>query len=124
QAFSAASLIKIPVAAALLAAVDTGAVSLDEMIVMGADDIGGGSGSLQYLPVGSRFTVRRLAELMIRRSDNTATNMLIGRLGGIDACNASFAAWGLGRTRLRTPLPDMNGTNTTSPRDLVTVLEK
>lgn len=124
QSFSAASLIKIPVAAALLAAVDAGAVSLEESLVMGADDIGGGSGSLQYFPVGSRFTVRRLGELMIRRSDNTATNMLIERLGGIDALNTSFAAWGLSRTRLRTPLPDMAGTNTTSPRDLVTVLER
>lgn len=124
QPFSAASLIKIPVAAALLAAVDRGLISLDESLVMRASDIGGGSGSLQYFPVGSRFTVRRLGELMIRRSDNTATNMLIVRLGGMETLNASFGAWGLGRTRLRTPLPDMEGTNTTSPRDLVIVLER
>jgi beta-lactamase class A len=87
-------------------------------------DVAGGSGSLQYLPVGSRFTVKRLGELMIRRSDNTATNILIERLGGMDALNASFVAWGLAHTRLRTALPDMAGTNTTSPRDLVTVLER
>ena len=124
QPFSAASLIKIPVAAALLAAVDAGTVSLDETMIMRASDIGGGSGSLQYFPVGSRFTVKRLCELMLRRSDNTATNMLIERLGGMDALNASFGAWGLGSTRLRTPLPDMAGTNTTSPRDLVIVLER
>jgi beta-lactamase class A len=124
QSFSAASLIKIPVAAALLAAVDAGAVSLDESLQMDASDIGGGSGSLQYFPVGSRFTVKRLAELMIRRSDNTATNMLIERLGGNGALNASFAGWGLSCTQLRTPLPDMAGTNTTSPRDLVTVLQR
>src|SRR5262245_33407540 len=124
QAFSAASLIKIPVAAALLAAADRGVLSLDEPMELRASHIGGGSGSLQYLPVGSRFTLKRLGELMIRRSDNTATNMLIDRLGGMDALNASFTAWGLEKTRLRTPLPDMAGTNTTSPRDLVAVLER
>src|SRR2546425_8280557 len=61
---------------------------------------------------------------MIRRSDNPATNMLIDRLGGIDAVNGAFEGWGLSNTRVRAPLPDMAGTNTTSPRDLVSVLDR
>src|SRR5262245_29873851 len=80
QSFAAASLIKIPVAVALLAAVDRGEVSLDEKLPIRAEDVGAGSGSLQYLPLGSSFSLARLGEMMIRKSDNTATNMVIARL--------------------------------------------
>lgn len=122
ESFPAASLIKVPIAAALLAEVDAGTVSLKDMLEIRASDIGGGSGHLQYLRVGTRFSVGRLAELMIRKSDNTATNMLIGRLGGKERLNQVFSGWGLAKTRVETPLPDLAGTNRTSPRDLVKVL--
>src|SRR5437867_5927159 len=123
-AFAAASLIKIPIAVALLTEADSGTISLEEMLEMKAGHVAAGSGSLQYLPVGSRFSIARLGELMIRRSDNTATNMLIDRLGGIEAVNRVFEGWGLSNTRVRSPLPDMPGTNTTSPRDLVIILDR
>jgi beta-lactamase class A len=55
---------------------------------------------------------------MIRVSDNTATNLLIKRLGGKVAVNARFAALGLTATQVRNWLPDLDGTNTTSSRDL------
>lgn len=122
ESFAAASLIKIPIAVALLSAVDREAISLDEKLELKVEQLAAGSGGLQYQPVGTSFTVRRLGELMIRRSDNTATNMLIDRLGGIEGVNAIFEAWGLTRTVLRSPLPDMEGTNRTSPRDLVTII--
>ena len=124
ESFAAASLIKIPIATALLEQVDRGLVSLGEILEMRSDQIAAGSGRIQYLHPGTRFTIGRLAELMIRKSDNTATNMLIDRLGGHDRLNGVFAAWGLTRTVLQTPLPDMDGTNRTSPRDLVTVIRK
>jgi beta-lactamase class A len=51
-------------------------------------------------------------------SDNSATNLLIQRLGGKEALNATFQELGLGATVLRNWLPDLGGTNTTSARDL------
>jgi len=120
--YSAASLIKVPIVVALLTQVERGAISLDELLDLRADQIAGGSGSIQYLPIGTRFSVRRLAEVMIRRSDNTATNMLVDRLGGFATANATFSAWGLSQTVMRAPLPDLEGTNSTSPQDLVTIL--
>lgn len=121
--FAAASLIKIPIVVALLAAAEHGRIDLDEMVTLCDQDRAAGSGRIQYLPAGSRFSIERLAELMIRASDNSATNMLVDRLGGMTAVNAIFERWDLGHTRIRNPLPDMNGTNQTSPRDLVTILD-
>jgi len=61
---------------------------------------------------------------MIVISDNTATNMLIERLGGKEVLNQRFMAMGLTNTILRNPLPDLTGTNTTSPEDLGNLLIK
>ena len=55
---------------------------------------------------------------MIRVSDNSATNLLIKQLGGKTALNARFQAMGLSATVVNNWLPDLDGTNTTSPRDL------
>ncbi len=116
DSYAAASLIKIPLAVALLVAVDRGEVLLGETIAMREEEIATGSGRIQYMPAGTLFSVERLGELMIRKSDNTATNMLISRMGGIETVNAIFAAWRLKRTRIESPLPDLSGTNRTSPR--------
>ena len=54
----------------------------------------------------------------IRVSDNTATNLLIQRIGGKDVLNARFNALGLSSTVVNNWLPDLQGTNTTSSHDL------
>jgi beta-lactamase class A len=61
---------------------------------------------------------------MIVISDNTATNMLIDRLGGPEVLNKKFMDWGLKDTVLRNLLPDLPGANKTSPRDLLSVLSQ
>lgn len=124
RSFPAASTIKVPIAVELLRRADRGEIQLEEKLALRAEHIASGSGSLQYLPPGTVFTIRRLAELMIRRSDNTATNMIIARLGGADPLNRSFLDLGLRRTRLRRLLPDMEGRNRTSPGDLVSLLSR
>jgi beta-lactamase class A len=69
-------------------------------------------------PLGTRFPFHEAATEMIRVSDNSATNLLIKRLGGKDALNTTFQELGLGATVLRNWLPDLDGTNTSSARDL------
>jgi beta-lactamase class A len=120
--FSAASTIKIPILIAFFEDVDQGKIALDEKLIMEAEVVGGGSGDMQYQSVGTTFTALETATKMIVISDNTATNMIIKRLGGKDELNKRFQQWGLTASVIQNYLPDLEGTNTTSPRDLGTIL--
>ncbi|MHC5932637.1 serine hydrolase [Nostoc sp.] len=116
--FPAASTIKVPILIAFFQDVDAGKIRLDEMLTMQQDMVAGGSGTLQYKPAGTQYAALEVATQMITISDNTATNMLIARLGGMEALNQRFRTWGLTNTIIRNQLPDLQGTNTTSPREL------
>lgn len=122
--YSAASMIKIPILVAFFQDVDAGKIRLDEKLTMTKEVIGGGSGGMQYQEVGKQFSALEIATQMIIVSDNTATNMLIKRLGGAKALNQRFSEWGLANTLIHNPLPDLEGTNTTTPRDLVYLLAR
>ena len=116
--FPAASIIKIPVLIALLSAQDKHLVDPNQQLELRKNLMVGGSGILQWRPVGSKITVRDTAELMITRSDNTATNLIIDLLGGVDKFNPLFKQWGLKETQLNAWLPDLSGMNKTSPYEL------
>jgi beta-lactamase class A len=124
KSFSAASTIKLPVLVAFFQAVDAGQVRLDETLVMRKDLVASESGVMQYQPVGTKYSALETVDYMITISDNTATNMLIDRLGGIAALNQRFKSWGLNQINLRNPLPDLPGTNTVTPKDLSTLMLK
>lgn len=114
----AASTIKIPILVAFFQDVDAGKIRLDEMLTMQQEMVAGGSGNFQYKKVGTQYAALEVATKMITISDNTATNMLIARLGGMEALNERFRSWGLSNTVIRNQLPDLQGTNTTSPKEL------
>ncbi|MBF2048274.1 MAG: serine hydrolase [Leptolyngbya sp. IPPAS B-1204] len=120
--FSAASMIKLPVLIAFFQDVDAGKIKLDEMLQIQQTDVAEGSGDMQYAGVGTQYSALETATNMIVSSDNTATNMVIRRLGGIQALNQRFRQWGLQQTLLRKPLPDLEGTNTTSPKELASLM--
>lgn len=120
--FAAASTIKLPILVAFFQDVEAGKIQLNEQLVMEQSMLAGGSGDMRSKPVGSKFTALEVADKMMVISDNTATNMLIARLGGIEALNQRFRSWGLTATTLRNQLPDIQGTNTTSPKELVQVM--
>jgi beta-lactamase class A len=122
QVFPTASMIKVPILVAFFQDVDAGKIRLDEQLTMRADLIASESGNMQYLPVGSKFTALETASEMIRISDNTATNMIIDRLGGVNVLNQRFQSWGLTDTKISNVLPDLEGTNISSPRDFVKLL--
>lgn len=124
RAYPAASMIKLPILVRLLQAIDDGTVKFDQKVVVRQDLIGGGSGWLQWRKPGTAVTLEETAELMMIVSDNTATNMVIDVLGGKDDFNKRFADWGLSQTRINNWLPDLQGTNTTSPFDLALVLAR
>lgn len=95
----AASLIKLPVMLSVLTKAAEGELRLDERIVLGAADRVGGSGVLQSLQGGLEPTVQDLLTLMIIVSDNTATNLLIERVGA-EAVNVWCRRNGLYGTEL------------------------
>jgi beta-lactamase class A len=119
SAFSAASMIKFPILVSYLAALDTGELKQDQKVTIRQDLITGGSGYLQWRPVGSKVTLSEVAELMMVVSDNTATNIIIDALGGKARLNREFSNWGLKQTKINNWLGDFEGTNMTSPYDLV-----
>ncbi|ACK65660.1 beta-lactamase [Rippkaea orientalis PCC 8801] len=120
----AASTIKIPVLVAFFEALDAGKIHLDEILIMDKAIITSGAGNMQYKPPGTKFTALETATQMIVISDNTATDMLIRRLGGKEALNARFRDWGMTNTVINNRLPDLEGTNTTTPEDLSKLLAR
>ncbi len=115
---SAASSIKVPILIVLLTMLEKEEIYWDEMLILTEDTIGGGSGWMAYQKIGESFPIYEVATEMIRVSDNTATNLLIKRLGGINILNQKFKEIGLKNTNIKNYLPDLSGTNLTSTKDL------
>jgi beta-lactamase class A len=119
KTFAAASTIKFPILIALFQEIDAGRIKPNETLVMRRDLMTGGSGNMQYRKAGSKFSLMDTASRMMIISDNTATNMIIDRLGGKNRLNQKFRSWGLQNTVIRNLLGDFKGTNKTSAKDLV-----
>ena len=114
----AASSIKTPILLAVLELLDRGTLRWNEPLTLTQELVGGGAGWMASRPLGSRFPTHEVATEMIRVSDNSATNLMIARAGGMDAINARFQELDLPATVVNNWLPDLDGTNTTSARDL------
>ncbi len=114
----AASSIKVPILIVLLRMVESGEIFWNEELMLTQDTIGGGSGWMAYQKIGEKFPIFEIASEMIRVSDNTATNLLIKRLGGKKIVNQKFIEIGLKNTQINNYLPDLEGTNITSTKDL------
>jgi beta-lactamase class A len=76
-----ASIIKIPLLIYFMQKVSDGSISLQGRYHLKDKDKVGGSGELQFKPEGINVTYEYLAKEMIRVSDNTATNIIIKKLG-------------------------------------------
>jgi len=99
--FPQGSAIKIPVLIALLAESDKSPTLLNERHEITAADQVGGSGVAQFFtPGASSLSLGDLATLMIDVSDNTATNVIIARLG-MTNINVMLGGLGLRQTRLQ-----------------------
>ena len=80
EPFPTASLIKVPIAIALMEQVAAGQLSLDDRITVLRIEKVPGAGILQFLHDGAEITIRDAAWLMLTLSDNTATNLLLSRV--------------------------------------------
>ncbi len=86
-----ASMVKLPVAMAVLRGVERGQYTLDTSLTLRAADYVDGAGQTNSHPVGTPLSIRFLLEQMIIYSDNTASDMLID-LVGIAEVNALVAS--------------------------------
>jgi beta-lactamase class A len=127
--YPTASTIKIAVLAELYRQNERGSgAKLGDLYTVNAKDGVGTEGILQSMSAGvSRITNHDLALLMVSLSDNSATNVLIDRVG-MDNVNNWLSQLGLERTRLRRHMLDVKAAqegreNTSTPRELVTMLQ-
>jgi beta-lactamase class A len=118
----AASTIKLPILIALFQDVDLGKINLSEQLTIDQKSIAGGSGDLQEQKPGTQVSILVAATKTIAISDNTATNLLIRRLGGAEVLNQRFRNWGLQATTINRPLPDLEGKNVTTTRELARMM--
>jgi beta-lactamase class A len=122
RALPAASTIKLPILIALFQDLDAKKLQLTEKLTIDRDSIVGEAGDLQEEQPGTHVTVEVVMTKMMTISDNTATNLLIRRLGGQSSLNLRFQSWGLKTTTLNHQLPDLEGTNVTTARELASLM--
>lgn len=99
ELFYSASIIKVPIMAAVFAHAAEGKCSLSDKIQVREEDVVPGDGIIKHLSHGIDWTIHDLIVLMIIESDNTATNVLID-LVGIDQINTYMKEWGFVQSHL------------------------
>jgi beta-lactamase class A len=130
-----ASLIKLPVMAEVYAQAEAGKVKLDDMVILKKDDQVPGSGILtDHFSPGATFSLRDAVRLMIVYSDNTATNLVLDKVG-IKSVNERMAGLGLKETRINAKVfkgsttsvdparTKQYGLGSTTAREMLTLLE-
>jgi beta-lactamase class A len=131
-----ASLIKLPVMIEVYQQVDDGKIKLTDMLTLRDKDKVPGSGILTYhFSEGASFSIRDAVRLMIAYSDNTATNMLLDKIG-IAATGKDMEKWGFPNTKINAKVflgkttsidPEATkkyGLGSTTAREMVGILEK
>lgn len=126
EIFPTASAIKIEILIHLMKEYERRNLNLYENIQIKART--GGSGLLQYFDQSDlRLSYYNLALLMIQQSDNTATNILIDKLG-MENINKTIQDLGLKNTKLQRKMMDFEARklgkeNLSSPEDKLKLLE-
>jgi beta-lactamase class A len=96
-----ASTFKVAVAGTVLALADRGAISLDQMVPIAADRMIESEGLAEnFVHPGLSVSIHNLLELMLTRSDNTATDYLVDVAGGPQAVTAWAHARGASEMRI------------------------
>ena len=129
--FPQASSIKLTILLELMRQAQEGKLTLEEKHTLRRSEMTAGDTEpiLTMLGDGTvTLSLRDLAIFMVVLSDNTATNILIDRLG-MDNINESVARLGLNETKLRRHMIDLEAArkgneNVSTPREMLTLIEK
>lgn len=117
EMFTAASVNKVPILAGLYYQAQKGDVDLDRVITLQSEDIQDyGTGTIRYDPVGTTYSIKTLARLMMQKSDNTAAYIINVHILGEDVMQSLINTWGLTQTNI--------WDNKTSNADMAILFEK
>lgn len=124
EVYSSASTIKVPILVEAMRQAEQGNLNLDEKVNIDSSDVVGGGGILRLLSDNQSVTIRDLMMLMIIVSDNSATNMLIDRLG-MEPVNETCREMGCEHTKLQRYMMESvtPNDNVTSASDMVKILK-
>ncbi|HEX8364920.1 MAG TPA: class A beta-lactamase [Allosphingosinicella sp.] len=115
--YAMASTFKLPLAAFALAEVEAGRLRLDEELAFASEDPLSNSPVVEANLARRSLPVERLAASIVERSDNSAANMLLRRLGGPAALTRFLRASGDIVTRLDRMEMELNSNLSGDPRD-------
>jgi len=93
------SVIKIPLMVETFRQIEAGQFSLEDKITLKESDKRPGTGIIRSLDPGAVLTIKDLLTLMIIVSDNTATDLMYDKVGGIEPVNQLAQSYGLKNTR-------------------------
>lgn len=126
--FPSASLIKVPIMAAVFEKIKLGDLTLDTQIKLTRHERVGGSGSLKWVRDGTSLSVMEIIYKMITESDNTATRMLIDYVS-MPYLDGAFKNLGLVHTNITPEGMSLSSgrvlrENYTTPREMASLLER
>jgi beta-lactamase class A len=128
EVFAQASSIKVALLAELYHQAQSGKLKLTDLYTVQSSDLVPDSQIMGGLTPGvTRITLRDLATMVVAVSDNSATNVLIDRVG-MDNVNALMDSLGLAHTRLQRKMMDLKAAsegreNISTPAEMMTLLE-
>ena len=88
------SVIKIPLMVEAFRQIDEGKFKLSDRVMIADADKRPGTGVIRSLDAGANLTIKDLLTLMIIVSDNTATDLMYGKIGGPEAVNRLMDSFG------------------------------
>jgi beta-lactamase class A len=128
EVFPQASSIKVAVLAELYHQAQQGKLKLTDMYTVRSSDLVADSYIMNGLTPGiTQLTLRDLATMMVAVSDNSATNVLIDRVG-MENVNSLLDSLGLTHTRLRRKMMDLKAAsegreNVSTPSEMLALFD-
>lgn len=98
QQMDTMSVIKIPLMVEAFRQIETGKFALTDKVALKNADKRPGTGVIRSLDEGAVLTIKDVLTLMIIVSDNTATDLLYEKVGGVAPVNALMKQYGLAAT--------------------------
>jgi beta-lactamase class A len=126
--FPTASIIKVPILAAIFDKIDQGALNYHQPLLYRDSMARGGSGLMQYFKDSTKTNLTVAVTLMISHSDNVAARWCQNLAGGGITINRWLADHGFVHTRVNSQTPgreadyDQYGWGQTTPREMATLL--
>jgi len=97
------STIKIPLMIEAFRQMEAGKFKLDDRVILTEAMKRPGTGVIRSLDAGASLTIKDMLTLMIIVSDNTATDVMFDKVGGVGAVNQLMDSYGLKTTRATFP---------------------